>query len=111
MVNLKDYEQYKAARLSEDFGVLDAMETDNSCMFGVYEKIYDYEELQEHIKELNKQRNEEKRYQRWVADHGYDIRNGKMSDEGFRASFTLSGTVDFYARYKKELKEGAVCLW
>lgn len=108
MINLKDYNEYKRARLSGDSNTLDAVETDNPYMFGIYKRIYDCEEVQTYIKELDRQRNEEKRYQRWVADHGYDVRNGKMSDECFRASFTLSGTVDFYERYKKEIAERKV---
>ena len=111
MIDLMDFNQYRQARMTGDADTLDALETDDPYTFGIYEKIFDHEELQGYVKELNRQRNEEKRYQRWVADHGYDVRNGKMSDECFRASFTLSGTVDFYERYKKELKEGAVCLW
>lgn len=111
MISLQDYNEYRQARLSGDSNTLDVMETDDQYMFGIYERIFDFEEVQEYIRELGRQRNEEERYQRWVADHGYDVRNGKMSDECFRASFTLSGTVGFYERFKKEMKEGGVCLW
>lgn len=106
MINLMDYNRYKEARLSGDSNMLDAMETDNPNTCGIYEQIFNHEKLQEYIRELDKQRAEEKRYQRWIADHGYDVREGKMSDECFKASFTLSGTLDFYERYKKEIAEG-----
>ena len=108
MVNLQDYNEYRQARVNGDTNTLDALETDNPYTYGIYVKIYDYEEVQGYIKELDKQRKEEARYQRWVADHGYNVRNGKMSDECFKASFKLSGTADFYERFKKELAEGKV---
>lgn len=104
MVNLGDYNQYKEARLVGDSNMIDAIETDDPYMFGIYERIFDFEELQVHLDELNRQRKDEEKYQRWVATHGHNIKRNKMTDECFRASFRLSGTLPFYERYIKELR-------